>query len=471
MNCRPAVELEPQLPTRILDLGHHVSDAIVLRETSGETGLYICLSYCWGRADFLKTTRENLESHKQVISMSDLPQTFQDTVQVARALDVRYLWIDSLCIIQEDEDGADWKRESCRMADVYRNSYLTVAAIGAGSAHDGLFAPQEDLDFGCTSMRQIHHFPFKANLVGSPHFPLLYRAWAYQERILAPRVLYFGRQELVWECLEGRRCECAWTAYSTHEVHKGACHTVMGSDIPIATTPQRLWRQMVVQYSPLQLTYPSDKLPALAGLAAWMKGKHKREYLAGLWGDTLVHDMCWYRTIPEGHQLPPPPEPQRAPTWSWSSVDGPIEYHPMLYAWIEMPPIEEYVKIIDVHHSLEGLSRTGQVEDITIELSCFLIPVKVCLDDPPNPLKALSGNGNLVHPELSDMQWHSDGRCETQEFNDHYLVPMMSAQGIFYGLVVAAVNQELQTMVRIGLVEMTGWPTLIFPLDKRIKII
>jgi len=111
-------------PTRILDLGPEVTSAMVhLRESvRGETGRYLCLSYCWGKDEFIKTTRTTLENYKKGIYLDELPQTFQDVISIARALHIRYVWIDALCILQGNKDNADWERESSKR-QTYTKTY------------------------------------------------------------------------------------------------------------------------------------------------------------------------------------------------------------------------------------------------------------------------------------------------------------------------------------------------------------
>jgi hypothetical protein len=110
---------------------------IRLVETTGEIGRYNCLSYCWGQGMTLKTTQETLDLHKARIPWQSLPKTFQDAIEFTRRLGVRYIWIDSLCIIQHDKE--DWERESAKMYEVYRKSYLTLAATSSANAEGGCF--------------------------------------------------------------------------------------------------------------------------------------------------------------------------------------------------------------------------------------------------------------------------------------------------------------------------------------------
>ncbi|RAQ80318.1 hypothetical protein COH21_013023, partial [Aspergillus flavus] len=110
------------LPTRLIDVGSEASgDLVKLVEFNGETrGHYVTLSYCWGGDSTSATTRSNVASMKEGICLRDLPQTFQDARLMTRALDVQYLWIDRLCIYQDDVE--DWERESSNMGSIYANA-------------------------------------------------------------------------------------------------------------------------------------------------------------------------------------------------------------------------------------------------------------------------------------------------------------------------------------------------------------
>lgn len=130
-----------QLPTRVLDLGKDPSpqDSIKLFETEGaEDGdVYMTLSHRWGPTQFITTTRDTLEQRIAGITLSDLSETFKDAVSLTRKLGIRYLWIDSLCIIQKDKE--DWEREAGKMGSVYFQSFLNVAATSSADGNGGLF--------------------------------------------------------------------------------------------------------------------------------------------------------------------------------------------------------------------------------------------------------------------------------------------------------------------------------------------
>ncbi|KAK3899850.1 heterokaryon incompatibility protein-domain-containing protein [Staphylotrichum tortipilum] len=359
------------------------------------------------KKQFIETTRRTLERHKEGIAIGQLPQTFQDTIQIARTLGVRYVWIDPLCIIQKEKDHADWKRESGRMADVYWNSYLTVAATGADSADGGCFAaPESGVDIGPVKMREIRHFPSTATIGRSAGFPLLTRVWAYQERLLAPWVVQFGRQELIWECREHRTCECGQARYTRKQLHKSDFHdTIYEFSWDKSRTPQQTWRKMVMQCSPLLLTEASDKLPAFSGLADEMQRNSKQDYLAGFWRNTLILDVCWHRPISENNK-PFCEAVERAPSWSWASVDRPVEYYDGLYSG--SPDHEygdqQYPKVIAAKCSLAGPSLTSQVSHGSVEFrGCMVLT---------------SGIGNSIDAigrMFSNFTWHSDERYIIQK--------------------------------------------------------
>jgi hypothetical protein len=135
-----------RLPARVLDV---VSNKVKLVETQQKSAPYLTLSHCWGNKKIITTTKATLKSRKSDIPWLSLSRTFQDAITITRELGFRYLWIDSLCIIQDDKK--DWERESAKMASIYADSWLTIAA-----------ALGIDGDSGCFSSRLGN--PFEAEL-------------------------------------------------------------------------------------------------------------------------------------------------------------------------------------------------------------------------------------------------------------------------------------------------------------------
>lgn len=329
-----------KLPRRVLDLRKlEVAGGVKLIDTSESSapdsiaeGTYACLSHCWGKGVPIQTRKATLSTHMSFIPLSDLPPTFRDAARLCRQLELDFLWIDSLCIIQDSMD--DWKQESSQMASIYTNSYITIAAVSSPDCNGGCFVPNapdiclkvrglsKDVTLG---LRQQPSEDFQTK------YPLLSRAWVYQERMLSRRIAYCTRGELRLECRAGRtRCECGSPALH-HDArtesalrHLNAKRHYSRPDLIRQHKGQQAskpWQDVVARYTVLRLTKPSDKLPALAGCARDLSSEGdpwRGRYLAGLWEATLVPDLLWVVNPPA--DLPRPGE-WRAPSWSWASVD------------------------------------------------------------------------------------------------------------------------------------------------------
>jgi Heterokaryon incompatibility protein (HET) len=211
-NCNRQIESQ-NWPTRLIFVGGPDPNKLILQEqVSGKD--YLVLSHCWGRpTDEEKkrfcTTPENYRDRKEGFSYNDLPKTFQDAVRVTRELGKDYLWIDSLCIIQEDKE--DWKREAKRMEHVFASAYCTIAASSASNWRDGFLernlSPQY-FQIQSGSRRQVYvcdnMHDYSKDMDESP---LNKRAWVLQERVLSRRTIHFSAKQTYWECAEGVLCE------------------------------------------------------------------------------------------------------------------------------------------------------------------------------------------------------------------------------------------------------------------------
>lgn len=238
-----------------------------------------------------------------------MPLTLRDAVRVTRDLGLRYLWVDALCILQDCEE--DWRRESERMVEVYGHAFVTIFAFGARDCEGGLFSPA---DKKSPSEPNNSRYRFKDE-------PLNHRAWALQEWHLSPRRLMFTSYDAIFDCLQGPEQDFKHAVYS----HKF---------LPSAILSARDWELLVMNYCSRELTNPMDKLPAILGLAQqfakFSNGRNGR-YLAGLWEADLPSSLVWHR-MTVSFNLPQPnhdlarPESYRAPTWSWASINGTVEF-------------------------------------------------------------------------------------------------------------------------------------------------
>ena len=128
---------EARLPSRVIDVGGpNTRHAHLVTPEAEQKGSYITLSHCWGQTRQVTTTSANIRRHSFELPMSELSKTFQDAIELTRKLGIRYLWIDSICILQDDK--ADWLRESQMMGQYYGESYCTIAATGGADGSQGL---------------------------------------------------------------------------------------------------------------------------------------------------------------------------------------------------------------------------------------------------------------------------------------------------------------------------------------------
>ncbi|KAF3071705.1 hypothetical protein CFAM422_006280 [Trichoderma lentiforme] len=325
------------VPNRLLYLGDSRTDGNILELVEKPAPVpYAALSHRWTKETPSKSllTSNYLDRKQHGMPIANLPRMMQDVVLVLRRLGIEYIWIDCLCIIQDDKD--DWKREAALMASIYTNAELTVAASWCDQPDQSLFrdhsTPQEiSVDVAQIDGQSIfirrrkHHFTWlgiesSADTMAAenPDFewPLLNRGWVYQEQLLSRRMLHFTQNELIWECFEETRCECGWYNNNTR---------IFGARDWYKRSPaSKAWSQVIKGYAKRPLTVTTDRLPALAGIGkaiASAKDYDAAEYLCGFWEKELEETFFWYLSEPPRHPRPD----MRMPTWSWASVSGGVE--------------------------------------------------------------------------------------------------------------------------------------------------
>ncbi|ERF70446.1 hypothetical protein EPUS_04724 [Endocarpon pusillum Z07020] len=332
------------LPTRVIELltNSHIPK-LRLTNSTGMTGLYCALSHCWGRLEGLKLTNASSSSLQQSISWESLPKTFQDALIVTRNVGVRYLWIDALCILQDD--AADWAFEAANMAAVYSNAFLVIAGSSAPDGSVGCFTERKQMPCvkvrsksGIFSLRDIRpkifvrerleHVDFDPNHLhtNTDLEPLLGRAWAFQERWLAARILHYASKEMIWECRSSMHCECG----GCDKEEDNRVIDLQSDSIHSEFDPMRAvakWFVIVENYTARSLRIRSDKLIALAGIARQSRNAALGRYLAGIWEVAFVRSLLW--CVVRRHQDHPFVRSRNAyvaPSWSWASVDSPVQY-------------------------------------------------------------------------------------------------------------------------------------------------
>lgn len=220
LSCRQQTA-KPLLPKRIILLNQDASAQITVRlfEPINQRSPYVALSHCWGQHQNCITVQKSLTSRKAGISWQSIPKTFQEAIQLTLSLGFRFIWIDCLCIVQDDAD--DWEVQSSLMSEIYQDAALTIAATSSSGDNEGccsknaqhvpaieLTSPEHISQYRIAVRRPLVHWHDETTKSLRSHFPLLTRGWAFQERLLSPRVLHVCGSELVWECRETSHCEC-----------------------------------------------------------------------------------------------------------------------------------------------------------------------------------------------------------------------------------------------------------------------
>ena len=308
------------LPTRLL---HVIGDSVRLVVPGMQTGRYAALSHCWGSSGanqgILRTTRNTLAQHLESISLDQLPESFKDAVNITQKLGLHYLWIDSLCIIQGDDE--DWRFESSKMADVFGNAHVTIAATAASDSHEGCLFTRKPAKHVVGRLwgpdETIYHARMPSGELTSLYSsPLYKRGWVLQEIILSKRVVHFARDQLFWHCR------------STMKSEDGFVNQNLGStflDLDSAESARRSWWSWAEDYSRRKVTNASDKYPALAGLTTAFRETTKLTPKAGLWEEDIHFGLLWcsQTTNIDGSDIPASANPA-GPSWSWLSINRPI---------------------------------------------------------------------------------------------------------------------------------------------------
>ncbi|KAK5322659.1 hypothetical protein LTS13_008303 [Exophiala xenobiotica] len=330
------------MPTRLIHVGSAGEKLrlCLTSEVGGITG-YAALSHSWGekesrKTDVPKTTKSNLKSRMKNIKWKDLTNTFQDAVEITRRLGLEYLWVDSLCINQDDYN--DWALEASRVGRIYENARIVIAATRSRTGDGGCFStrsPSYEISEAAPTGRfyvrkEISHLDMDDQpLENYKTMPLFARAWVFQERLLATRVIHYTEHEIMWECKQDLHCECQgiknerqWQGMRPSTV-KLEHWRLLASESDMMQRCMH-WSTIVNTYLARSLTYDRDRLPALSGIARQMHlPKEMGRYLAGMWEGSLPLALCWvvnanYKVRNWGQRRRPPK--WRAPSWCWASV-------------------------------------------------------------------------------------------------------------------------------------------------------
>ena len=494
-----------KLPTRVIDVGSPDGSHLPFLHISSDADKnvsYLALSHCWGGAKILKLLTSNIGSLQKAIPMQELPLTFQHAIAITRKLGYQYLWIDSLCIIQDSEE--DWNVESLDMKRVYQRSALTIGAAWGADSHAGCFVTRQPLaHFPCRIDQLSTGFlmtsydrdmPGKSLPHASTGAPLFDRCWVLQERMLSRRTLYYGPKGLHWECIEcfaneiyrqGR--SSATDPRDNNVLSRMGIHTdasdhrfklymlvLRAMTAPIDVFEEttyirhfyRVWNNLLKSYTKMKLSFPSDILKALSGLISWIEQSTGLTNVSGQWKELLPFDLLWRNASPD--------HCSKAPvyaSWSWASMRGmrwgidcglfdhdilsrPFRLHThfISYGYESILPIEARNRS-SVRETGTLVLRGPLLKDILIPND----PNHPSLEsDPGPPLKQRLLSGRLP----KDFLWPDIVLEDSMEI--YYLVvlsfvsepsPLFPSCQIYAGLLLRRKSDDVDTFERIGYLE------------------
>lgn len=333
------------------------------------------------------------------------------------------------------------------MASIYKNGAITIAAVNAVDCTKGLFStssskfsgmepvqgdsanesPQTDKIF---VRKRLHHVyrdtgdPSEMQFDIDPtKLPLAKRAWFYQERLLSRRMLLFGANEISWECRESLDCECA-NSKTIHLLKKDAHHYKLSLSDSNSDNINRVWASIVRIYSRLDLSFPTDILPALSGIASRFQPFKKGRYLAGLWEDSLLINLAWRKD--DVLDPVPRPSPWRGPTWSWISTTGGCRCD-------NFPgdkTMSQMMSILNIDYVLKDSNVFGEITSATLTVSGPLIKL------------------DLVRSPVEDYYAFKSTRGGFRSFlPDHNLYVPYGQSLLVYAIRLFCLNKEAITLI------------------------
>lgn len=458
-------------PTRLLELQGSTL-RLILSANERPTGPYAALSYCWGpNPTFLRLSASNFQMLCGGVAYSELPVAFQEAIEVIQQLSIKYLWIDSLCIMQEGSGSSeDWFSESGKMHEVYANCNICLSILRAANPDESFLGGPDpeipwpfevDVDRAQEGMgyERIAVVPQEFYLKGFYNLPLYHRGWTLQERLLAPRVLGIGSGQLFWDCVR--------VPNASESLPKGGHITELLPDnfIPMdhsRTNLQEFWLQKVQEYCDSELTRPAeDKLVAISAIAKIFAVAMGDIYVAGHFLDTLPYSLAWHPegqtrlersahriNIPGGNSDGDHRLRRGTPSWSWASMDGPLST--FFYSNSSIAEMVSY-EVVPVNAE----NPFGQVEfaTLTIRARCFEVKwngsilvglERVLSVDGLNPFDPLEGDQCVPDQDNS----LKDGAAYMLAF-----VMGTGSQGVSALILESVMDGQTNLYRRVGLVQ------------------
>jgi hypothetical protein len=291
------------MPKRVLEINGH--DLRLVTTSKMETKQYATMSYCWGTdSKEHQLTKDNFTEYEKHISLRKMPTTIRDALYLVRLLNIRYVWIDAMCIVQDDNE--DWVLESQKMHRTYSCARICISALQSRGSDAGLFAQREQPEETAydTQLRLQGTTKFSSAFKS---FPLNQRAWTLQERLLSTRLFHIAAPDFWFECGEGIVNLSDW--YNGDDMNNSICSTgtFLGLDTfdetiaqisskikPIRSKIHRSWYQLLLDYCPRRLTFEKDRLVAIEGLKTMYQQYMGYTYFYGIWESDVYNGLLWF---------------------------------------------------------------------------------------------------------------------------------------------------------------------------------
>ncbi|KAJ5928311.1 hypothetical protein N7466_007267 [Penicillium verhagenii] len=346
------------LPSRLIEVSPQGQQQPRIVEcTTDMYGVYATLSYCSGKKAFTTLSKSNYAQFALALEVETLPPTFRDAIEITRTLSIPYLWIDALCIFQDDEE--EKVRHTGKMKELLSSSALTIIAASSEDVYQGFIHPRAHQEI-------LHTIPFR---MGPDNFgsmsinelnaacseewnePIAKRAWPLQEQILSNRTLVFTTKTMTWKCHDGAQ-NFGNSLYFPHYLGNGFndndekeslnLHSLLLNEHEAGNSQDKAlscWLRIVTEYSLRATSLERDRLNALAGVASHLSffAALGPGYFAGLWQHELARQLTWYtsdwhKSLGEDESLNiRRPIKYRAPSWSWASLDGGVVHFDCYY--------------------------------------------------------------------------------------------------------------------------------------------
>ena len=410
--CSVEHKQQSYLPTRVINVGDHSTHPFLHISGHEEIGSWVALSYCWGGVSTCILTKNRLAELQRGLLLKDCPRTIHDAILITRALGVKYLWVDALCIFQSPQDKTqisqddiqssndEWVTEAPKMAEIYRDAVVTIAATASPSVSTGILGKRRSpsscslpwripssnsMEYGSRDIQSQAGSPrVYVSCERKPWDDVLGiqqsywdgRGWTMQENLLASRTLAFTSQQMVWECssLWTVESECSPPAMGNTNLFTDLNDIAMqrvalsssqrGSQLEgrLRRQSYNLWYTIVTRYSQRNLSYVADKLPAIAGLAKRVELALHDNYCAGLWRNDLLIGLLWYSLDDKAGPSPV----YLGPSWTWAAIPS------TLIRW-KGEEFEDYMELARVesvdleHHHPRNIY--GQIKYAKLEIT------------------------------------------------------------------------------------------------------